>query len=123
MQAMRRRIAACLLAVVGVSIATPVTCAGWQPRADERLACCQRAAHDHCKDQRAADDCCAGAEQQQQPAQVMATSAMPSILALAFAPASFGSLAAAPTSARHSDPFFTLPPDSPPGFFGPPLRI
>lgn len=42
------------------------TCAGWEGSAAERMACCEK--HDgHCGGQLAADRCCGGGEQAQQP--------------------------------------------------------
>ena len=50
------------------SISAPVTCAGWEGSAANRLACCKRAQHAACHEQATADDCCAGQEQSRQPA-------------------------------------------------------
>ena len=60
---MRRSLAAIVLMVLFGGIAAPVTCAGWEVSASDRMACCQRAQHDSCDEQSAADDCCAAQEQ------------------------------------------------------------
>jgi len=48
-----------LLVILAATAAAPITCAGWETSAAGRQACCQRAHHEHCHDQSAADDCCA----------------------------------------------------------------
>ena len=65
---MRKAIAATLLMMLTGSISAPVTCAGWEGSAANRLACCKRAQHVTCQEQATADDCCAGQEQSRQPA-------------------------------------------------------
>jgi len=63
---MRRRIAAIVLLLLSGKIAAPATCTGWESSAAERMTCCQRAQHEDCSEQSAADDCCAQAEQSRQ---------------------------------------------------------
>ena len=70
---MRRLVAAILAVFVFAGgLAAAADCAGWQPTPAERMACCLKA-HDGCHDQRAADACCAGSEQAQQPITVIGT--------------------------------------------------
>ena len=123
MKTMRRAFAACLLAVMALTVAVPVTCAGWESAAADRMSCCKRAGHD-CPDQSAADDCCAQQEQSHQPgaSAAAATLSTPLSIAAFFVTTDhLGSAAqgiSAPiTSARD----LTL--HDPPGFFAPPLRI
>jgi hypothetical protein len=63
---MRRRVAAIMLVLLTGGLAAPVTCTGWEASAAGRMTCCQRAQHEDCIDQSAADDCCAQAEQSRQ---------------------------------------------------------
>jgi hypothetical protein len=58
------RAIAALLAVLSTStIAAPLTCVGWEASAAGRRECCKRADHAGCRDQQAADNCCAAHEQ------------------------------------------------------------
>ena len=63
MEAMRRALAAALLAILTLGNAPAVTCAGWESAASDRMACCKRAGNHDCPDQRTADNCCAAHEQ------------------------------------------------------------
>ena len=53
-----------------------VDCAGWQPSASDRMACCLKAEHG-CPDQLAADQCCAASESLQQPTVTSVAAALP----------------------------------------------
>jgi hypothetical protein len=63
-----QRVVASLLALVWVagSLAAAADCAGWQPTAAARMACCLNAS-DRCPDQLSADACCARSEQAHLP--------------------------------------------------------
>jgi hypothetical protein len=61
----RRLAALVLVALLLASNFAAVDCAGWQPSARERMACCIKADH-ACPDQLAADQCCAAGELSQQ---------------------------------------------------------
>ena len=111
-----------MLAVL--SIASPVTCAGWEERARDRMACCQRAGHGHCDDQRAADACCAGGEQREQPGtQAAGTLPAPLFQLIALLPAPLDGSEPGLAMVRYPGRRLAPLPASPPGFFGPPLRI
>ena len=75
---MRKSLAAIVLIVLFGGIAAPVTCAGWQVSPSDRMACCQRAQHDACDNQSAADDCCA-AEEQSRHAEATVIAATPAV--------------------------------------------
>jgi hypothetical protein len=76
---MRRRVAAmiALLWLAHVAAASAALCAGWQSTPIKRAACCKGAGH-HCPmdGQRAADQCCAQAEQSQHGFTAKASSAL-----------------------------------------------
>jgi hypothetical protein len=122
---MRRRIVALLLAVLAFTAGTPVTCAGWQPKAAERMACCQRAAHGRCHDQKAADDCCAQQEQTQQPRIIAGAAAQagPGHAGVALASPAAVSLIFEPQPASRFRSSVSPRPHHPPPVFAPPLRI
>lgn len=120
---MRRAFATLLLAVMALVTGGPVTCAGWEPAAAERMSCCKRAGHD-CPDQSAADDCCAQQEQSHQPgaSAAAATLSTPVSIAAFFVATDYpGSAASLTASPLLPVPGLTL--HDPPGFFAPPLRI
>ena len=52
------------------------TCAGWEMSAAARMACC-RDRHDGCEGQLAADRCCGGGEQAQQPTSQVTAALVP----------------------------------------------
>jgi hypothetical protein len=124
MSGVHRAFAALLLAVLMIEVSVPLTCAGWEPAATDRMACCKRAAHEHCGDQQLADSCCAGQEQTHQPGATIASSvsAVP-ILALAVFTPAFEFRAVDAQAARRFQPALAHRFHSPPGLLGPPLRI
>ena len=75
--------AAVLVLLVTTSLST--VCAGWQGSAQARMACCKGANH-HC-DSSAADDCCAGHEDQGQSRAALGAVVLPDIAASTFVPA------------------------------------
>lgn len=119
---MRRACAAVLLAILTLVSGTPITCAGWEASGSDRMACCKRAAHDHCDDQAMADSCCAGQEQTHQsgPTASAAMPIGPAVLSavlpglLEFAAAAWGRRVCSFNVYRFHDP---------PGLLSPPLRI
>ena len=124
MALMRRALAAIVLMVLFGGIAAPVTCAGWDLSASDRMACCQRAQHDSCGEQRAADDCCAAQEQSQQPGSNV-TASLPDAPAPAvalFTPA-FDSSAIQQSAATRFERAAAQRLHGPPGLLAPPLRI
>jgi hypothetical protein len=120
---MRRAFASFVLAITGFGASAPVTCAGWESKPAERMACCQRAAHD-CGDQSAADDCCAQQEQTHQPGTTMTTMtvAVPVPVASCFSPAVDLS-AGIRMAATRFDGSPSPRSHAPPGSFIKPLRI
>jgi hypothetical protein len=123
MASMCRAVAAFLLTIIGLGASAPVTCAGWESKPSERMACCQRAAHD-CADQSAADDCCAQQEQTHQPGTTMTamTVAVPVPVASFFSTAADLS-ADIRTAASRFDGSPSARSHAPPGSFIQPLRI
>ena len=120
---MHRAIAALLLSVMAAAISAPVTCTGWEPTPSERLACCQRAAHD-CADQVAADTCCAQQEQAHQPGSTASApaTAVPIVLDAVWAPAACPD-AIAPIATPGLELVLHTQQHAPPGAFALPLRI
>ena len=120
---MLRTVAALLVAVLTSSALAPLTCSGWEAAAADRMACCQRAAHD-CPDQAAADACCAQQEQTHQPAltlsapAVVAPGAVAAVIDSAFDLSAIGAAVS-----RHHDAFAAPQLHAPPGSFKRPLRI
>ena len=76
-ETMIRRLTALVVGMLLAGNVAAVDCAGWQPSASARMACCVKAEHG-CPDQLAADQCCAAGELAQQPT---ATSSIPSVAA------------------------------------------
>jgi hypothetical protein len=124
MREMRRSLAAIVLMVLFGGIGAPVTCAGWEVSASERMACCQRAQHGPCDEQRAADNCCAGQEQSRQAGSTVtaAPQAGPAPTVALSTPA-FDSTAIAQVAAMHLERTITRRLHGPPGLLAPPLRI
>lgn len=124
MTRVRATCAVILLSILTLGSAAPLTCAGWESAASDRMACCKRAAHERCADQSAADACCAGQEQGRQRATgVSAVHAAAPVLAPAvFVPAlAFFDLDGRAT--RHFAPSSAHPLHGPPGLLATPLRI
>jgi hypothetical protein len=124
MSAMRRSLAAIVLMALFGGIAEPATCSGWEASASDRMACCQRAQHPSCDDQRAADSCCAGEEQSRQPASTM--SAAPeaaSTPGLAIFTPTIDSTAIEEATATLFERAVSRRLHGPPGLLAPPLRI
>ena len=123
MEGMRRTCASLVLAMMAFAITSPVTCAGWEPTPSERIACCQRAAHD-CADQVAADTCCAQQEQAHQPGSTASApaTAVPIVLDAIWAPAACPD-AIAPTATPRLELVLHTQHHAPPGAFALPLRI
>ena len=59
-----RSLVRALILLLAFGIAIPEPCAGWESSAAARRDCCAKAEHD-CRDQQAADACCAQSEQEQ----------------------------------------------------------
>lgn len=124
MAGMHRAYAAVLLAILTLGSAAPVICSGWEPLPSDRMACCQRAAHERCDNQSVADSCCAGQEQTHQPGTTIAATVSagalltPAVVTPGFEPGATQSLAA-----RHFQLSLAHCFHSPPGLPGPPLRI
>ena len=121
---MRKSLAAIVLIVLFGGIAAPATCSGWETSASDRMACCKRAQHVSCNEQNAADDCCAGQEQSQQPGSSIATAlqAAPAPGVVLFTPA-FESTAIEQTTATLFELSLAQRLHGPPGLLAPPLRI
>ena len=118
-----KALAALLAAVLASSAAAPLTCAGWQASPAERMACCERAAHD-CADQAAADACCGQQEQSHQPAPTLSPLVLvtPLVLgALAIPRLDLSGLADA--ASKQYESFAAPRLHAPPGSFDLPLRI
>jgi hypothetical protein len=118
-----RSVALSLLVVLAGTFAAPMTCVGWESGAADRQACCKRAQHEHCRDQSAADDCCAKHERGRfgTPAPSIAASGL-TVDSAVLPHGAFAPLAAIPDGAalaHASRPFVHAPPD----LFSPPLRI
>jgi len=121
---MRRLFAAILLATLALGAGAPVTCAGWEPAASDRMACCKRAQHATCHDQTAADDCCARHEQSRQSGMTIdATLQSASSHALAVLPFAFEAVAALQDTASPIACGAARQLHGPPGLLAPPLRI
>jgi hypothetical protein len=124
MSAMRRSLAAIVLMALFGGFAEPATCSGWQASASDRMACCQRAQHPSCDDQRAADSCCAGEEQSRQPGSTM--SAVPEATAahgIALFTPTIDSTAIEQATATLFEHAVSRRLHGPPGLLAPPLRI
>jgi hypothetical protein len=106
------------------SIAAPVTCAGWEPAARDRMACCKRAEHASCHDQTAADNCCAQHEQSRQPGSSLTPSRhlTPAALVTVGIP-DLDTADIADSSARIVERRAARRLHGPPGFLAPPLRL
>jgi hypothetical protein len=124
MSGVHRAFAALLLVVLTIGVSVPLTCAGWEPAASDRMACCKRAAHEHSGDQQLADSCCAGQEQTHQPGATIASnvSVVP-VPAVAVFTQAFELRAIEALAAQRFLPVLAHRFHSPPGLPGPPLRI
>ncbi len=124
MTGMRRSLAAIVLMVLFGGLAAPMTCAGWDVSASDRMACCKRAQHGSCDEQRAADSCCAGQEQSSQPGSVM-TAAPESAPAadVALATPGIDATVIELVAAALFERAVTHRLHGPPGLLAPPLRI
>ena len=121
---MRKAIAAALLMMLTGSISAPVTCAGWEGSAANRLACCKRAQHVACHEQATADDCCAGQEQSRQPAFTIAPqSATPPLQVVAVCVPAFDAVRVELTLAALCRQNLARQLHVPPNLSPPPLRI
>jgi hypothetical protein len=124
MAEMRRAFAALLLAVLTIEVTVPMTCAGWEVAASDRMACCKRATHEHSGDQQLDDSCCAGQEQNHQPGTTIGSSVSAvRLMAVVVATPAFDLRAIEAQAARRLQPALAHPFHSPPGLLGPPLRI
>jgi hypothetical protein len=121
---MRRALAALIVALLTGSIAAPVTCAGWEAAAADRMACCKHAQHANCHDQAAADNCCARHEQSRQPASTVITAAPvgPAPVVALVVPV-FDAATLVHTSAAVLERSAARRLHGPPGLLAPPLRI
>jgi hypothetical protein len=123
MTGMRRSVAAIVLMVLFGGIAAPMTCAGWEVSASERMACCQRAQHGPCDEQRVADNCCAGQEQSRQAGSTITAAAQAAPApAVALSNPAFDSIALEQVATTLLDRAFARP-HRPPGLLTLPLRI
>jgi hypothetical protein len=121
---MRKRVAAVVLLILTGGITAPATCTGWESSASDRMACCQRAQHEDCTEQSAADDCCAQEEQSRQIGSTVSPAAQVTAIkaSLSGSPAyldSFSGLQRAPRLVSALAAAYSPPPPT----LSPPLRI
>jgi hypothetical protein len=97
---------------------------GWESSPSERMACCQRAQHEDCVEQSAADDCCAQEEQSNQVASPIPTApaAVVTQAGLAESPSYFDDRTVLQSASRLAGVLCAASPPPPP-VLSPPLRI